>query len=97
MNQITALAAEPPSGTPAELRGTPAEARARFAQAQPLDRRRLQCYLALMVADMAAVVNAQDRLAVRKLEHRGRFSFVPDEPTPEGGGSGAGRAFSQRH
>ena len=58
MNQITALAAEPPSGNPAELRGTPAEARARFAQAQPLDRRRLQCYLALMVADMAAVVSA---------------------------------------
>ena len=26
----------------------------------------------------------------------GSFSLVPSEPTPKGGGSGAGRAFSQR-
>ena len=51
MNEHTALGGDGPASTPAE-------ARARFAQAQPLDRRRLQCYLALIVADMIAVFGA---------------------------------------
>jgi putative DNA methylase len=43
--------------------------------------------------DYIAVHHAQKRL--RQMQSRpGAFSFVPDEPTPAGGGSGAGRAFS---
>ena len=49
-------------------------------------------------ADYAAVRLAQERVAgiLEEWEHGGKQSLcpVPDEPTPTGGGSGAGRAFS---
>ena len=49
-------------------------------------------------ADYAAVRKAQERVAdvLDKWERGGRQGLcpVPDEPTPVGGGSGAGRAFS---
>jgi len=49
-------------------------------------------------ADYAAVRRARDRLArvLAEWERGGRQGLcpVPDEPTPTGGGSGAGRAFS---
>jgi len=45
--------------------------------------------------DYTAVRKAADRLAVvSKVKLPGGLSPVPDEPTPAGGGSGAGRAFS---
>ena len=47
--------------------------------------------------DLEAVRSAAKELARRKSSHHGRFSLVPNEPTPKGGGSGAGRAFSQRN
>jgi adenine-specific DNA methylase len=47
--------------------------------------------------DMGAVRKAAEELERRKREHKGELSLVPDEPTPQGGGSGAGRAFSQRN
>lgn len=40
---------------------------------------------------------ARRRLDTKKAEEHGLFSLVPNEPTPAGGGSGAGRAFSQRN
>ena len=49
-------------------------------------------------ADYAAVRKAQARVAaiLEEWEHGGRQGLcpIPDEPTPAGGGSGAGRAFS---
>lgn len=47
--------------------------------------------------DFTAIAAAQDELEKRKLSHSGPLSLVPEEPTPQGGGSGAGRAFSQRN
>ena len=47
--------------------------------------------------DLAAVRRAAEELERRKADHTGELSLVPDEPTPQGGGSGAGRAFSQRN
>jgi putative DNA methylase len=47
--------------------------------------------------DLKAVRAAEDEMARRKADWTGRFSLVPDELTPRGGGSGAGRAFSQRN
>ncbi|HEV3257950.1 MAG TPA: DUF1156 domain-containing protein, partial [Gemmataceae bacterium] len=47
--------------------------------------------------DAQAVRQAQDQLAKRQRNHKGWLSLVPDEPTPPGGGTGAGRAFSQRY
>ncbi|MBN1887671.1 MAG: DUF1156 domain-containing protein [Thermoflexales bacterium] len=47
--------------------------------------------------DLEAVRNAAEELERRKREHKGPLSLVPDEQTPQGGGSGAGRAFSQRN
>ena len=51
-------------------------------------------------SDYAAVRKAQERLAdiLDEWERGGRQGLcpVPDEPTPAGGGSGAGRAFSVR-
>ncbi len=47
--------------------------------------------------DLQAVHEAAQELERRKQEHTGVLSLVPDEPTPQGGGSGAGRAFSQRN
>ncbi|GAB4282964.1 MAG: DUF1156 domain-containing protein [Oscillatoriaceae cyanobacterium] len=47
--------------------------------------------------DLDAVTRASEELAKRQREHQGDLSLVPDEPTPPGGGSGAGRAFSQRN
>ncbi|MEE4356627.1 MAG: DUF1156 domain-containing protein, partial [Desulfococcaceae bacterium] len=48
-------------------------------------------------ADFEALKKAEKELERRKQEHTGELSLVPDEPTPMGGGSGAGRAFSQRN
>ena len=49
-------------------------------------------------ADYAAVLKAQARVAevLREWEQGGKQGLcpIPDEPTPAGGGSGAGRAFS---
>lgn len=47
--------------------------------------------------DFDATQRAAIVLQRRKSEHRGTLSLVPDEPTPLGGGRGAGRAFSQRN
>jgi adenine-specific DNA methylase len=47
--------------------------------------------------DLKVVSKAKEELEKRKQEHQGELSLVPDEPTPLGGGSGAGRAFSQRN
>jgi adenine-specific DNA methylase len=47
--------------------------------------------------DLAAIERVKVELEKRKKEHQGELSLVPDEPTPLGGGSGAGRAFSQRN
>lgn len=47
--------------------------------------------------DLAAVRKAAAELERRQREHQGPQSLIPDEPTPVGGGSGAGRAFSQRY
>ena len=47
--------------------------------------------------DWGAVRKAAAELEKRKEQHRGELSLVPDEPTPQGGGTGAGRAFSQRN
>ena len=47
--------------------------------------------------DLKCVKRASDELAKRIKSHAGPLSLVPDEPTPMGGGSGAGRAFSQRN
>ncbi|MFH0904042.1 MAG: DUF1156 domain-containing protein, partial [Methanobacteriota archaeon] len=47
--------------------------------------------------DLEAIRKATEELKKRKKEHKGEMSLVPDEPTPQGGGSGAGRAFSQRN
>ena len=47
-------------------------------------------------ADEKAVVDAVRELATKHKTHAGRFPLLPTEPTPAGGGRGAGRAFSQR-
>lgn len=47
--------------------------------------------------DLDAVLRAKEELERRKREWKGELSLVPDEPTPMGGGKGAGRAFSQRN
>ena len=47
--------------------------------------------------DLEAVRKAELELERRKRAHEGEFALIPDEPTPAGGGSGAGRAFSQRN
>lgn len=48
-------------------------------------------------SDLDAVRGAVEELEKRKKADKGSLSLVPDEPTPQGGGSGAGRAFSQRN
>ncbi len=47
--------------------------------------------------DLAAIEKATHELDRRRRAHAEPLSLVPDEPTPKGGGSGAGRAFSQRN
>jgi adenine-specific DNA methylase len=47
--------------------------------------------------DAEAARKARAELERREKAHKGSLSLVPDEPTPEGGGTGAGRAFSQRY
>ena len=47
--------------------------------------------------DFRAIKNAVTRLKEMEHMHKGVLSLVPGEPTPQGGGSGAGRAFSQRN
>lgn len=49
------------------------------------------------VTDQLMVQRSKEELNRRKAAHIDQFSLVPDEPTPIGGGSGAGRAFSQRN
>ncbi|HNE56789.1 MAG TPA: hypothetical protein PK079_26735, partial [Leptospiraceae bacterium] len=48
-------------------------------------------------ADLQSIQKATKELQKRITSHRGEFSLVPQELTPRGGGSGAGRAFSQRN
>lgn len=47
--------------------------------------------------DLQVVKNAKEELERRITSYKGEFSLVPTELTPRGGGSGAGRAFSQRN
>ena len=47
--------------------------------------------------DLQASTAAAKELDKRRKEHNGPLPLVPEELTPRGGGSGAGRAFSQRH
>lgn len=47
--------------------------------------------------DFDAVKDAASKLFQQQIAHRGLLSLIPDEPTPEGIGKGAGRAFSQRN
>ena len=47
--------------------------------------------------DVQAIEKAVAELERRKKNYRGDLPLVPDELTPRGGGSGAGRAFSQRN
>lgn len=47
--------------------------------------------------DLEAIEKAKEGLEKRKHKHQEELSLAPDEPTPQGGGSGAGRAFSQRN
>ncbi|MEN6463041.1 MAG: DUF1156 domain-containing protein [Syntrophomonas sp.] len=47
--------------------------------------------------DMDAIKKACIELERRKVNFGGTLKLVPDESTPLGGGSGAGRAFSQRN
>lgn len=48
-------------------------------------------------ADFDAIKCATNRLQENLKSHDGLIPLLPTEPTPMGGGSGAGRAFSQRH
>lgn len=48
-------------------------------------------------ADLTGVEAAAAALAARTAAHQGELSPVPDEPSPAGGGKGAGRAFAQRN
>jgi putative DNA methylase len=54
-------------------------------------------YRLAVAADQAAFEHATRRFESFQVRNVGPVSVVPDEPTPAGGGSGAGRAFSQRH
>lgn len=47
--------------------------------------------------DLQSIESASKRLQFKIQRHTGKLSLCPDEPTPIGGGSGAGRAFSQRN
>lgn len=47
--------------------------------------------------DIIAAAKALEKLNQLRERHGGQLSLVPTEPTPLGGGSGAGRAFSQRN
>lgn len=47
--------------------------------------------------DLDAIRQATSELERRKQAYTGSLALVPDELTPKGGGSGAGRAFSQRN
>jgi len=54
-------------------------------------------YRAANDSDLDVVTRVRRRLEERKAEHSDVLSLIPNEPTPQGGGSGAGRAFSQRN
>jgi putative DNA methylase len=47
--------------------------------------------------DLKIVARATQQLASTKSKHTDSLPLIPAEPTPQGGGSGAGRAFSQRN
>ncbi len=46
--------------------------------------------------DLIVIQAAASELGKKQAEHTGEVAFLPEEPTPEGKGKGAGRAFSQR-
>ena len=48
-------------------------------------------------SDLNTFEASANRLQAQARSDKGRYSYVPNEPTPQGGGKGAGRAFSQRH
>ena len=54
-------------------------------------------YRAPTQSDINAIANAKARLSKLLAAHTGSMSLIPNEPTPLGGGRGAGRAFSQRN
>lgn len=47
--------------------------------------------------DLKAIDKSNKELDIRKSSYSGPYDLVPNEQTPKGGGSGAGRAFSQRN
>ncbi len=47
--------------------------------------------------DMQSIRKAVEEIERKQSQHKNDLSLVPDEATPMGGGSGAGRAFSQRN
>ncbi|MCX6133011.1 MAG: hypothetical protein NTU47_04265 [Ignavibacteriales bacterium] len=47
--------------------------------------------------DFRSIDAAEIKLRTVISHSKSVLSFTPEEPTPQGGGSGAGRAFSQRH
>lgn len=49
------------------------------------------------LSDAEVSFKAKEELKRRIAANNGELSLVPGEPTPQGGGSGAGRAFSQRN
>jgi len=77
-------------------RGGAADARL-FAVVTTRPGRQGRYYRLPTARDLEAVHKAASELERRKAVHSGPLSLVPDEPTPMGGGSGAGRAFSQRN
>lgn len=54
-------------------------------------------YRAPTQSDIDAIAKTTTRLSELLAAHTGSMSLIPDEPTPLGGGRGAGRAFSQRN
>ncbi|MDF0589677.1 DUF1156 domain-containing protein [Candidatus Methanocrinis natronophilus] len=77
-------------------RGGAADARL-FAVVTTRPGRQGRFYRLPTARDLEATKKAAEELERRKKLHVGPLSLVPDEPTPMGGGSGAGRAFSQRN
>lgn len=56
-----------------------------------------RCYRLPTKRDIDVAKSAATELERRQREHTDKLSMLPEEPTPIGGGSGAGRAFSQRN
>ncbi len=79
-----------------ERRGGAADARL-FAVVTNKPGQKGRFYRLPVERDLEAVRKAATELERRKAAHTGPLSLTPNEPTPMGGGSGAGRAFSQRN